>query len=80
MATNSVDVLGQGRTTARSASRGGFYFWMAVVLAAEVFIGFSPSFYLRPVLAARLQVAPIPSSLVVVHGCVMTIWMLLVCI
>ena len=77
MATNSVDVLGPGRTGALTGSRKGFYFGMAVVLAATVFIGFSPSFYLRAVLAKPLHVPPLSTALLVVHGSVMTVWMLL---
>jgi hypothetical protein len=78
MATNSVDILGAGRASAVTGSRSGFYFGMAVVLAATVFIGFSPSFYLRAVLAKPLQVPPLSTAVLAVHGSVMTVWMLLV--
>jgi hypothetical protein len=57
--------------------RGGFYFWMAVALAVTIFLGFSPSFYLRSVLVPPLRAPPAPTPLLIVHAVVMTVWMLL---
>lgn len=48
-----------------------FYLTMAILSAVIIFVGFSPSFYLRSVIQA-----PVPplSLLAIVHGLVFTLW------
>jgi|KBSSwiStaDraftv2_1062776.scaffolds.fasta_scaffold48687_4 hypothetical protein len=46
-------------------------------MCVTVFVGFAPSFYLRPLLQDRFGLPPLPSRLVVVHGVVFSAWMLL---
>jgi hypothetical protein len=47
-----------------------FYSWLAVTLAAAVFIGFAPTFYLR----GWFMATPLPSALVAIHGTVFSSW------
>src|SRR6266481_4123742 len=49
-----------------------FFSGMALLLAATVFVGFAPSYYL-----AGIFRAPLPSMIVHVHGAVFTGWILL---
>lgn len=50
-----------------------FYFGMVVVSAMIVFVGFAPSFYLKPVIHAP----PPLTQLTIAHGVVFTAWVLL---
>jgi hypothetical protein len=49
-----------------------FYSGMAVLLCVCVFIGFSPTYF-----QAGMMRAPLPSTILHVHGAVFTLWMLL---
>jgi hypothetical protein len=60
-------------TQVRTRSR--FYFGMTIALAVTVFIGFGPSFYVKPLLASA-PARPL-STLLVVHGLVFTAWVIL---
>jgi hypothetical protein len=71
-----ADVGRRGRSTT-GGSRPAFYLGMVVALTFTVFLGFSPSFYLRHYLAPRIGLPALPSTLVIVHGMVFTSWMLL---
>ncbi|HEY1750203.1 MAG TPA: hypothetical protein VGG29_03010 [Caulobacteraceae bacterium] len=52
----------------------GFYLSMALVAVAIVFVGFSPSFYLKDVLHGRPALTPLTAA----HGVVFTAFMILV--
>jgi hypothetical protein len=56
-----------------------FYSGMAIALAVTVFIGFGPTFYLRPFMTppATITGAPTLSPLAQVHGALFTLWVLL---
>jgi hypothetical protein len=56
----------------RAESR--FFLIMAIAACAIIFVGFAPSFYLKPLITA-----PVPplSLLTIVHGVVFTLWMAL---
>ena len=62
------------RLPARTSNRGDriFYAGMTFVIAALVFAGFSPSFFMRP-LFERPPLIP----LAIVHGIVMTTWLVI---
>ncbi len=60
----------------RSARERRFYGRMAVAMAAIVFIGFAPSFYLRGLIHVPRPNTPM-SPVVWAHGLVFTTWMLL---
>lgn len=49
-----------------------FFFFVQVALLIAVLVGFSPTFYLRPL----LKVHPLPAVLYV-HGAVLTVWFML---
>jgi hypothetical protein len=62
-----------GRTMgATRRSAGTFYTGLALAFAVSVFVGFAPTFYLKPWLAA-----PPLNALVMLHGVVFTAWILL---
>jgi hypothetical protein len=56
-----------------------FYSGMAIVMAATVFIGFAPTYFLRPFLEPRTTVtgATVLTPLAHVHGALFTTWVLL---
>jgi hypothetical protein len=58
---------------ALSRSEPRFFLVMAIVSVAILFLGFAPSFYLKPV----IQAPPPLSTLTVAHGIVGTLWMAL---
>jgi hypothetical protein len=60
------------RTPRRRTSKP-FYTGMAIILAAIVFLGFSPTFYLRGYVPLPPGEGPL-SPLLVVHGLVNTLW------
>jgi len=62
------------RLSGKASSRGDRFFYggMAFVIAALVFAGFSPSFFMRP-LFERPPLIP----LAIVHGIVMSTWLLI---
>jgi hypothetical protein len=55
------------------ASRSSFFVYVSATLAAAVFVGFAPTFYLR----SWFTTSALPSSLVAVHGVVFSLWMVL---
>jgi len=57
----------------RSWTERAFYTGMAGAVAAAVFLGFAPTFYLRGYLPLPPGLSPL-SSLLVVHGLVATLW------
>jgi hypothetical protein len=59
-------------TTAPRRADRRFYTVMAVLIAAIVFAGFAPSFYLRPLFESRSL-----TGLLVVHGVLFTAWIAL---
>ena len=61
-------------TSVRLERRPRFFLGMSVAVAATVFCGFAPSFYLRRVFALPL---PPMRPVVQVHGVVFTVWFLL---
>jgi hypothetical protein len=67
----SSDALETGLTSDRRETRrtGGFFFLAHVALLVAVFVGFAPTFYLRPL----HSVHPLPIVLYV-HGTVLTCW------
>lgn len=76
MATDSVAAPFQAvrpvrRPVGRTAERI-FFGGMAVLLCAVVFIGFSPTYF-----RAGLWNAPLPSSILYIHGAAFTLWMIL---
>ncbi len=56
---------------ARQRSESRFFLIMAIVACAILLIGFTPSFYLKPLIKAP----PPLSLLTIVHGIVFTLWM-----
>jgi len=77
MATNfaTTDLL-QNDIAARRARLSfehRFFLTVAVLFPLITFIGFAPSYYLKTVFNSR----PIPSTLVHVHGLVMSLWIIL---
>ena len=62
----------------RQKSERRFYSGMALFLAAMVFIGFAPSFYLRDIVPAFPRPNPTLSPFVILHGLVFTLWMLVI--
>lgn len=70
----SSDALGTGLTPDRRGIRpaSGFFLLAHVALLVAVFVGFAPTFYLRPLYRAH----PLPVVLYV-HGAVLTCWFLL---
>jgi uncharacterized membrane protein YozB (DUF420 family) len=75
--TMSADSILDGERVDDSTSRTrrsghGLYAWVAVAAALIIFAGFARTFYLRSVFGA-----PSLSALLVVHGVVMTMWMVL---
>lgn len=73
----SADSILRGERASDSPSRTrrsghGLYAWVAVGAALIIFAGFARTFYLRSVFGA-----PPLSALLVVHGIVMTMWMVL---
>lgn len=59
--------------TARRRTSKPFYTGMAIILAATVFLGFAPTFYLRGYVPLPLGVGPL-YPLLVAHGLVNTLW------
>jgi len=55
---------------AEPGSRSSFYAGVAIALAAAVFVGFGPTFYMR----SWFTVSPLPSTLVALHGVVFSLW------
>lgn len=55
-----------------------FYSRMAIFLAAVVFLGFAPSFYLRGVVPAYPRPNPSLPGWLVIHGAIFTAWMIAV--
>lgn len=53
-----------------------FYTRMALLLAALVFLGFAPSFYLRGIVPAYPRPNPSLPLSVILHGGIFTLWML----
>jgi hypothetical protein len=71
MSRNALEAnLTHDRRDSRPA--GEFFFFAHVALLVAVFVGFAPSFYLRPLYSAH----PLPIELYV-HGGVLTCWFLL---
>lgn len=64
-----------GKTVGREAwdADAGFYLTMALVSGAIVFVGFAPSFYLKPLIHAP----PPLTQLTIAHGIVFTAWVVL---
>ena len=62
----------------RQKSERRFYSGMALFLAAMVFIGFAPSFYLRDIVPAFPRPNPTLSPFVILHGLLFTLWMLVI--
>jgi uncharacterized membrane protein YozB (DUF420 family) len=58
---------------APTRSEARFFLVMSIVAVAILFLGFAPSFYLKPV----IQAPPPLSLLTTVHGVVFTVWMAL---
>jgi hypothetical protein len=54
-------------------SQSSFFAYASVTLAAAVFVGFAPTFYLRP----WFTTSPLPSTLVAVHGVVFSLWIVI---
>jgi hypothetical protein len=76
MATNfATDFASQGITTRRAklSFEHRFFLTVAVLFPLITFIGFAPSYYLRP----AFRPVPLPSVLVHVHGLVMSLWVVL---
>jgi hypothetical protein len=70
---NAVNPLEQRNTHLHESTRGRrFFLSMACLLAALVFLGFAPSFYLR-----QFSSQPVLPGLLVVHGWVFSSWLLL---
>jgi hypothetical protein len=66
----AVDV----RSTSVHGTRArGFFVGAAVVLLSIVFLGFAPTFYLRPFFAPYVRLRPVPWYRYV-HGALMTLW------
>lgn len=61
-------------TTARADSV--FFSGMALAMAAVVFTGFAPSWFLRSYIAAPVPLPPL-SPLIILHGTAFTLWMML---
>src|SRR4051812_905978 len=68
-------VVSVGRLAERR-SQARFYVGMATVAALTVFVGFTPTFFLRGVLAPVPQSAPL-TPLLIVHGLANTLWIIL---
>lgn len=77
MATNfATNDLLQNNITARRTQLSfehRFFLTVAVLFPLITFLGFAPSYYLRPV----FRPGPLPSVLVHVHGLVMSLWVIL---
>ncbi len=58
---------------APSRSEPRFFLIMSIVSVAILFLGFAPSFYLKPI----IQAPPPLSTLTIAHGIVGTAWMAL---
>ena len=63
-------------TAERGSAERKFYSRMALFLAALVFLGFAPSFYLRDVVPPYPRPNPSLPTWVLLHGAVFTAWML----
>src|SRR4051812_20273419 len=61
-------------TTVRSDSV--FFSGMALAMAAVVFTGFAPSWFLRSYIPAPMAMPPL-SPLIIMHGTAFTLWMVL---
>jgi hypothetical protein len=68
MATSDAQL---GKSRFQSESR--FFLIMSIVPVAIIFLGFAPSFYLKPI----IQAPPPLSTLSIAHGVVGTLWMAL---
>ena len=60
----------------RQSAERKFYSRMALFLAALVFLGFAPSFYLRDIVPSYPRPNPTLPPAVLLHGGVFTLWML----
>jgi len=56
----------------KAGRRGGFFFGMAIAVAATVATGFAPTYYLKPLFAA-----PALPLFLQIHGALFTAWVLL---
>lgn len=72
MSANGLDGLSADRPTPVAATRRAFFPLVALAMALIIFLGFAPSFFLRPL----YRDSPLPAYLVV-HGVIMTGWQLL---
>jgi hypothetical protein len=70
-----TDMAVLARHTVRLRTDRTFYSGMAIFLAALVFVGFAPTFYLRGYVALPDGVTVSLSPLKIVHGLVATAWM-----
>ena len=61
--------------TDRKASERKFYTRMAFLLVAVVFLGFTPSFYLRGIVPEYPRPNPTLPASVIFHGLMFTLWM-----
>ena len=81
MSTQAGPVVEQTRPALRkgagATTRDRFFLGMAAAMSIVVFVGFAPSFYLRGYLSPLLQVPPLASPLVYIHGFVFSAWMIL---
>jgi hypothetical protein len=75
---STLGALG-AHSQAGTRQRSKFYFGMAVAMSAIVFVGFGPSFYLNGWFGTALGAPPLAAmpTLIVVHGLVLTAWMLM---
>ncbi len=71
MSMSAQSVIGISPATSSARRHPAFFPAMSAVLIVLVFLGFAPTYYLRPVIAG-----PIPAYLHV-HGAAMTAWFLL---
>ena len=62
----------------RQKSERRFYSGMALFLAAIVFVGFAPSFYLKDIVPAYPRPNPTLPLSVILHGVLFTLWMVAV--
>jgi hypothetical protein len=69
-------------TRSVSRNRSTFYFGMAIAMSVTVFIGFGPSFYLNAYFAEAVGRPPLQAlpAIVIVHGIVLTMWMIVLMI
>ena len=72
--------VGGGRRTGQRV-RSKFFAYSATMILIAVFIGFSKTFYLRPLSGVRDMLGQrLPPLLVMIHGVLLSIWFSLLCL